>query len=186
VTQVLTAYERALEKNPREDHRHRLEHAELVRPEDYQRVVDGGVYLSMQPTFEYLWGGPDGMYAKYLGPERRLRTNTFRTWWDMGAVIAGGSDADVSPLDSRLGIHSLVNNPNEEQRLTVREAIQVFTENGAKIGFEDTVKGWTVPGFQADLIMLEEDPFTASDRIKDIEVALTLHKGRKVHEKNGA
>ncbi len=186
INQLIRAYERALKRHPRQDHRHRIEHCELVRGEDYQRVLDNGFYLSMQPTFEYLWGGPDGMYAKYLGPERRLKTNTFRKWQDLGAVIAGGSDANVTPLDSMLGIHSMVNNPNEEQRLTVREAIVAYTENGARIGFEEKEKGWLVPGFQGTLILLEEDPFQVPDRIKDIEVGLTIRRGRIVHGgKNG-
>jgi len=186
VAQVLDAYENALKKHPRDDHRHRIEHAELIRPEDYQRISEGKFYLSMQPVFEGIWGGPEGMYAQYLGPERRKRTNTFREWWDLGVVIAGGSDANVTPFDALAGIHWLVNNPNEEQRLTVGEAIQVFTENGAKIAFEDTVKGWGVPGFQADLVVLEENPFDVPQRIKEIDVALTFHRGQKVYQKQPA
>lgn len=184
VEQLLAAYENAVKKEPRDDHRHRIEHCELVREDHYRRIADGAFYLSMQPTFEYLWGGPQGMYARHLGAKRRLQTNTFRQWWDLGVVVAGGSDSNVSPLDSLLGIHSLVNNPNAEQRLTVEEAIQAFTENGAKIAFEEKVKGYVVPGFQADLIVLEEDPFqVAPERIKDIEVGLTFHRGKKVYEK---
>jgi len=184
IEQLLSAYERALKKEPKEDHRHRIEHCELVREDHYRRIAEGGFYLSMQPTFEHLWGGPNGMYARYLGPERGLRTNAFRKWWDLGVVVAGGSDSNVTPLDSLLGIHSLVNNPNAEQRLTVQEAIQAYTENGAKIAFEEMVKGYVVPGFQADLIVLEEDPFEVpAERIKDIQVGLSFHRGRKVYEK---
>lgn len=182
IDQVIRAYERALKMNPREDHRHRIEHCELVREDHYRRIVDNGIYLSMQPTFEYLWGGPDGMYAQYLGPERRLKTNPFRTWWDLGAVVAGGSDSHVTPLDSLLGIHSMVNNPNEAQRLTVHEAIVAFTENVAKIGFEEKIKGWVVPGFRADLIMLQDNPFEVSpETIKDLKVACTIYRGKKVY-----
>ena len=57
------------------------------------------------------------------------------------------------------------------------------TENGAKIGFEEKKKGWLVPGFQADLILLEKDPFEFPSEIKDIEVGLTLYQGKIVHQK---
>ena len=58
----------------------------------------------------------------------------------------------------------------------------MYSENGAKIAFEEKAKGWVVPGFHADLIVLDEDPFgTAPERIKDIRVATTIRKGTRVH-----
>jgi len=62
IDQVLDAYETALRKLPKKDHRHRIEHYELSTSEQNRRVAGLGVYLSMQPAFIYLWGGKEGKY----------------------------------------------------------------------------------------------------------------------------
>ena len=68
IEQVLQAYERAFHKAPRFDHRHRIEHFELATDDQIRRCAEIGVIVAMQPTFEYLWGGPDGMYASLSPP----------------------------------------------------------------------------------------------------------------------
>lgn len=71
VGQVLDAYERAQRRAPRYDHRHRIEHAELITDDQLARARDLGVVRSMQPAFEHFWGGPSGMYAARLGERWR-------------------------------------------------------------------------------------------------------------------
>lgn len=178
---VLDAYERALDANPRFDHRHRIEHFELATDEQIERAVRLAVTVAMQPTFEYLWGGPDGMYASRLGEGWRL-TNRLREIVDSGLRVAGGSDANVTPPDPLLGMHAAVNHPNPGQRISPREALRMMTLDAARAAFNEKRHGSLEAGKEASFVVLDEDPLTiAPERIKDIRVLQTWSKGRCLH-----
>lgn len=176
---ILTTYERALDKTPRFDHRHRIEHFELATDEQIRRASDLGLVVSMQPAFEYFWGGPDGMYASRIGDRWRM-TNRLRTILDAGLRIAGGSDTNVTPPDPMLGIHAAVNHPNPEQRITVAEALRMMTLDAAFAGFNDERHGSLTPGKDASFAVLEHDLFgVAPGELKDVRVLETWHCGRR-------
>ena len=80
------------------------------------------------------------MYHERLG-ENYKRTNPFNQIIREGVVICGGSDCDVTPANPLLGIHSAVNHPVESHRISVYEAIKMFTCNGAYSIFEEENKG---------------------------------------------
>lgn len=175
---VLDAYERALRKVPRYDHRHRIEHFELATDEQIRRAADLGVVVSMQPSFEHFWGGPSGMYASRLG-ERWRRTNRLRTILDAGLVIAGGSDTNVTPAIPLLGIHAAVNHPNDEERVTVEEALRMMTLDAAYSGFNERRHGSLSPGKDASFVVLDRDLFAVpKERIREIRVLETWFRGR--------
>jgi hypothetical protein len=184
IEQVLDAYENALRKHPRKDHRHRIEHYELATEEQHRRVARLGVALAMQPSFIYLWGGSDGKYRQYLGEERMKRAHTYKRLQELGITVAGGSDCPVTPWNPILGIHSLVNHPDVNQRVGVRDALKVFTMNGAKIAFEERTKGSIEVGKFADLVVVSSDPLVCEPgKIKDIDVLMTIVSGNMVHAK---
>ncbi len=184
INQVLDAYETALKKHPREDHRHRLEHYELATSEQNSRVARLEVYLSMQPAFIYLWGGKEGKYKGYLGEERMKRAHSYNDLLKLGVVIAGGSDSPVTRWNPIFGIHSLVNHPNVEQRVSVKDALRTFTVNGAKIAFEEHEKGSIEVGKFADLVVLSNDPYASNpEEIRKIKVLMTIVAGNTVYEK---
>ena len=82
------------------------------------------------------------------------------------------------------GIHALVNHPLEEQRIDISEAIEVFTINGAKIGFEEDIKGSIETGKYADVVVLSSDPFQVPrEKIGDIRIEMTIVGGEIVHRK---
>jgi hypothetical protein len=183
IDQVLDAYETALSKQPRKDHRHRIEHYELSTDQQNRRVAELGVYLSMQPAFIYLWGGKEGKYREYLGNERMKRTHSYCDLLKLGIVIAGGSDSPVTRWDPILGVHSLVNHPNPDQRVSVEDALRIFTINGARIAFEENKKGSIEIGKFADLVVLSGDPYACKpDKIKELSVIMTLVSGKTVYE----
>jgi predicted amidohydrolase YtcJ len=187
IDQVLDAYEAALREHPREDHRLRIEHYELSTDEQNRRVARLGVYLSMQPAFIYLWGGRDGKYREYLGDERMKRAHSYKDLLKLGIVIAGGSDSPVTRWNPIFGIHSLVNHPNVEQRVSVEDALRLFTLNGARIAFEEHKKGSIEVGKFADLVVLSDNPFAINqEEIKDLEVLMTIVAGNTVYEKNSS
>lgn len=183
IEQVLNAYENALREYPRADHRHRIEHYELPAEDQNMRVAKLGVSLSMQPAFIYFWGRPGEKYEQLLG-ERVKKMHPYKTLLELGILVSGGSDSMVTPMNPLLGIHSLVNNPNVTQRVSIYEALKIFTINGAKIAFEEKEKGTIEPGKFADLVVLSEDPtLVKPDKIKDIDVLMTIINGRIVYQK---
>jgi predicted amidohydrolase YtcJ len=122
IEQVLWAIEKALEKYPRKDHRHRIEHYETVTSRILKWTARLGVAVAMQPMFIPLAEGPDLKYYRSLiGDERVKRTNIFRSILDEGILVAGGSDTPVTRMNPLGGIHVLVNHPLKEQRINVHE-----------------------------------------------------------------
>ncbi|MBM4046080.1 MAG: amidohydrolase family protein [Planctomycetes bacterium] len=180
IQQFLDVLEPVLVRSPR-DHRHRIEHFIVPTADQIARVARLGVAVCAQPTFERLWGGEQGGFARRLGPSRMKRTTPLRSLLDAGALVAGGSDSYVSPLDPLLGIHSAVNHPNPAQRLTVPEALRLFTLHAARIAFEDHLKGSLEVGKLADFVVLARNPLVvAPNRLKDLEVLKTYVGGSKV------
>ncbi len=179
IEQILNTYEKALERSPRFDHRHRIEHFELATDDQIRRAAALGIIASMQPAFEHFWGGPDGMYAARLG-ERWRTTNRLRTILDGGMVIAGGSDTNVTPADPLLGIHAAVNHPNAQQRVTPTEALRMMTLDAAYAAFNDSRHGSITIGKEASFAVLNADPLTVpADQIREIEVDETWSRGRR-------
>jgi predicted amidohydrolase YtcJ len=181
IDQVLWAYEKVLEKYPRKDHRHRIEHFEIATMKQIRRVARLGVALAMQPMFIPVCEGPNLDYYRSLIGERVKRTHIFRSILD---EEIGGSDSPVTRMNPLGGIHALVNHPLEEQRIDIYEAIEVFTINGAKIGFEEDIKGSIEAGKYADLVVLSADPYRIPrGNIEDIQVEMTIVGGKIVHQK---
>ncbi|MCP4229306.1 MAG: amidohydrolase [bacterium] len=159
------------------DLRFRVEHAEVIDDEDIRRAADMGVILSMQPAFEYFWGGVGRMYEARLG-ERYLTTNRIRPIIEAGAVVAGGSDSNITPPDPLLGIHSAVNHPIPENAVSLKTAIRMFTEDAAYSCFAEKEKSKIAPGFRANLTILEENLFDVKpEGIKDVRVVGTVVGG---------
>lgn len=186
IEMVLHAYERALERTPRWDHRHRIEHFELATDEQIKRAADLGVVASMQPAFEHFWGGPHGMYANRLG-ERWRMTNRLRTCLDAGMVVAGGSDTNVTPPDPILGLHAAVNHPNDEQRVSAREALRMFTLSAAWAAKNEARHGSIAAGKEASFAVLDRDLLsTPPGAIGDTKVLATWAKGRNIWQQGSA
>ncbi len=182
IEQILTAYELAQEKYPRPDARHRLEHFELPTPKQIERAVRLGVILSMQPAFEYYWGG-NGMYGLRLGSKRAARSNPFRSIVDAGGIIVGGSDSDVTPMNPLIGIQGAIAHSNPRERLTVLEALKLFTINPAYSAYEDVKRGTIKIGKYADLTVLDRNPLTTNfEKIDQIKVKMTIAEGKIVFE----
>jgi predicted amidohydrolase YtcJ len=183
--QILNAYQKVLTKYPKKDHRHRIEHYELPRPEQISQTAELGILLGMQPTFDYLWGGANQLYETRLGLKRSLASNPFRAILDAGIKIAGGSDSYVTPMDPMLGIHSAVNHFSPIQRVTVDESIQMYTTTAAYAAFEENQKGTIEPGKLADLVVLDKNPYKVpTTELKDVPVAMTICRGQIVYNKS--
>jgi predicted amidohydrolase YtcJ len=185
IDQVLWAYEKVLEKYPRKDHRHRIEHFEVVTMKQIKRVARLGVALAMQPMFITVCEGPNlDYYRSLIGDERVKRTNVYRSILNEEILVSGGSDTPVTRMSPLGGIQALVNHPLKEQRIDVNEAIEIFTINGAKIGFEEDIKGNIEPGKLADFVVLSDDPYRVPrEKIGNINVEMTIVGGKVVYKR---
>ncbi|UCE26555.1 MAG: amidohydrolase [Candidatus Coatesbacteria bacterium] len=181
VRQVLDAYEAALTAAPRPDHRHRVEHIELILEEDIERAARLGVVFSMQPAFEHFWGGPGNLYERRLG-DRYKRTNRLGSILRAGVTLAGGSDSNITPLAPLLGIKAAVNHPTEGERLTVDEALKAFTAGAARACFAEGNYGTVEAGKSATFTVLGDHPADVPPtEIADIEVVATIVDGDEVY-----
>jgi predicted amidohydrolase YtcJ len=186
IDQVLWAYEKVLEKYPRKDHRHRIEHFELVTMKQIKRATRLGVALAMQPAFMTVCENLED-YRVLFGEERIKRFHPYRSILDEGALVAGGSDSPVTRINPLEGIHALVNHPVKEQRVDIHEAIEIFTINNAKIGFEEDIKGSVEEGKLADFVVLSDDPYRVTrEKIRDIKVEMTIVGGKVVYQRQAA
>jgi hypothetical protein len=188
IDMVLTAIERAQAKNPRPDPRHRLEHASVMTQALLDRAKKDGVILVFH---SYMW--EHGPKLESFGEKRLAMMHPYRTALDMGIHVAGHSDSTVSAAIPLLRIQDMVtrrgSNGKEygaNQRVTVDEAIKVWTLDGAYATFEEKIKGSITPGKLADFVVLQTDPHkVAPDKIKDIPVEATYVGGQMVYSTPG-
>lgn len=168
VDMVLNAIE-AIPKNKRPP-RPRIEHAEILREEQIERIARLGVSLAMQPVFDALWGGDSGLYARRLG-DRWKSMNRFRDLIDAGVTIAGSSDSYITPVDPLAGIHAAIRHQNPAQRISTDEAMGMFTLDAAKSEGMDDVTGSIEPGKKADFVVLNGD-FERNPEVVKIEMSV--------------
>jgi len=182
IDESLDAIEAAIEECPRDDHRHRIEHCEVLTGDRILRIRSLGVVPSMQPNFAGEWGQPGGMYEQRLGPERLRLSNPYRRLLDEGVKVAFGSDCGFCPpwpFNPLYGLWAAVCNPIEESRIALEEAVRCFTLDGAYASFEESIKGSIEPGKLADMAILSEDITSIPpEKIRDVTVDLTMVGGR--------
>ena len=175
---ALNAHEYALEKTGIKGLRHRMEHVELASLSQIKRAEKLGLIFSMNPTYERYWGGPNKMYFERLG-KRYVETNKFREIIDSGLTLCGGSDSDVCDYNPFVGIHSAVNHPVKKHRISLYEAIKMYTINGAYAIFEENNKGSLEIGKLADIIILDRDIFEIdTESIDEVKVLCTIKSGK--------
>ena len=165
--------------------RQRIEHAQLLHPDDVARFGRLGVIASMQPSH----APSDRDVADAVWGDRAAHAHAWRALAHTGATLAFGSDAPIEPLAPLQGIHAAVNRTLDgrpawrpEQALTVDEAVAGFTRGAAYAAGWERRLGRLAPGYLADLVVLDDDPFTCPpDRIATIGVVATMVGGRWVH-----
>ena len=162
--------------------RHNIIHAELLTGPLIKRVKALDMLLLLQPNFVHRWGLPNGMYDARLGPELAQQLNNFRLILDAGIPSAFGSDC--MPMDPFYGIFSAVTHPNPAIRITVEEALRLYTADAAYASFEEQLKGTLAPGMLADFIILSANPQTIPpEKLQDVKVLQTFVGGKSVYSR---
>lgn len=187
---VLSAYEKALRKHPRTDHRHGIVHCQITRPDQLEKIRKLNLHVYAQSIFlDY----DIHIVEERVGKELASTSYSWKTLKDSGVSVSNGTDCPVELPDALAGIQCAVTRqtlrdhvgpylPNE--RFTVQEALDSYTFCGAQGSFEEQIKGQIHPGMLADFTVLGANPFeTEEDQIKDIPVLATYVGGRNVYQK---
>ncbi len=110
--------------------RHRVEHVEMIDAAGIAIFARLGIVASVQPAFDRLWGGSEGMYAQRLGTHRAAGLNPFATMRTAGVVLAFGSDAPVTPLDPWGTVRAAMHHHVARERLDAEVAFAAHTAGG--------------------------------------------------------
>lgn len=183
---MLTAYERALRLFPQPDARPKITHCTLINDDLVRRIKAIGAVPALFTTYAYYNSDKFHFYGEAL----MKRCMAYRTLLDAGIPAAAGSDFPPGPFDPRMAIQGMVTRTGwngetwgANQRISVAEALQVNTLNGAYDTHEKAIKGSIAPGKLADFVILADDPHTVGqDKIKDIEIVRTVVGGSTVYE----
>jgi predicted amidohydrolase YtcJ len=129
---------------------HRVEHLEMVGPDQARTLAALGVTASVQPAFDAVWGGSAGMYAHRLGTGRARAMNPFAALHAAGVVLALGSDAPVTPVDPWAGVRAAVEHHTPGSGLAPLAALAAHTVGGYRAaGDRSPLAGRLVPGAPA-------------------------------------
>ena len=187
IVMVVNILADALEDNPRQDHRHYLNHFSMRPPElTMELMAEHQIHITQQPNFTYTL---EGRYVDNLDGWRLQHNNPLRSPMDYGLKVAISSD--ILPIGPMVGIYAAVTRKGmtgtiygADEAITREEAIRAYTETGAYLNFEEDFKGTLEPGKFADMIVLSDDILTIADEeIMNIEILSTYVDGELVYFK---
>jgi predicted amidohydrolase YtcJ len=177
----------ALQRYPKPDHRHRIEHCSVCSPSLIHKIAALGIAIVTQPAFIYYHGD---RYMAQVPGDRWPHLYAMRSFLRNGLMVGSGSDFPVADPNPLASIGAAVTRRTQggetvfaNQSITVSEALIAHTLGAAAAGFEDGYKGSVSLGKVADLVVLSEDPFAVDpDQIKNIQVRRTILDGTVVWE----
>ncbi len=185
---ALDAIEAAMREHPTVGMRHRIEHCSVCTPKQQQRIKKLGVVPCS--SIGYMWGIGDD-YIENFGRERLRWLHPHRSYVDNGIIASGNSDWPVSSADPMKQIYSAVTRKtktgqsyDDRERVSVMEAIRLYTWNGAYAGCEEDVKGSIEPGKLADMVVLSDDILSVpEEKIREIRIDMTIVGGEIAYQR---
>ncbi len=188
VRRTLDGYEAARRAHGPRDSRHRVEHIELIHPDDLPRFAQLGVIASMQPLHAPPAALDADVWPARVGGSRWQLGFAWQTLRAAGAHLAFGSDWPVVTQNPMLGVHRALNRQQwspglPDQRQTLADTLIAYTRDAAYAEFQEHQKGTLRAGRLADMALLSEDIFAApADQIERVRPVLTMCDGRIVYE----
>jgi predicted amidohydrolase YtcJ len=185
---LLSAYEEALEQAPRPDHRHRIEHSSILRPDLLDRIQRLGAIPIPGTSFLHAF---QKAYVANLGMDRIRYAYAMREFLNRGIVAAASTDAPVVSTSAMIGIKTLMTRLSEEgdelyaeEKITLEEAVHAYTWAGAYASFEEHLKGTLDPGKVGDITVLETDlRGVQPDEMGSVKVDVTVMDGELVYQR---
>ncbi len=186
IDMMLTAVERAQRLFPRPDARPKITHCTLVTDDLLRRMKALGAIPAVFTSYAYY--NSDKFH--FYGEDLMKRCMAFRSFLDAGIPAAAGSDFSPGPFAPLMGIQGLVTRTGwsgetwgANQRVSLDEALQINTLNGAFASREEAIKGSITPGKLADFVVLADDPHAVDkEKIKDIRIVRTVVGGTTVYQ----
>ncbi|MEH7254508.1 amidohydrolase [Neobacillus niacini] len=173
-----------LDQFPKVNYRDRIIHTSLVREDLIQRLADPNIVADIQPRFvvgDYPW------VIERIGKKRESYLYAWKSLLSNGVICAGGSDAPVEPVDPLLGIHAAVTRKtpgkletwNEDQKISMHEAVKLFTIGGAYATNEEAIKGTISRGKLADMTVFSKDLYSLEnpDELLKTNIEMTIIDG---------
>jgi predicted amidohydrolase YtcJ len=188
VRRTLDGYEAVQKSNGRRDSRHRVEHIEVIHPDDIPRFKQLGVLPSMQTSHAPFSISEGDVWPTRVGKQRWHLSFAWRDILNAGNQIAYGSDWPVAPFDVMLNLHVGLNRElwdegNPRQNLTLEELIIGYTRDAAYAEFMENEKGQIKEGYLADLVLFSHDLFALDPKdIMEAKPVLTVVNGKIVFE----
>ena len=188
---ILNCYERLAAKYPKADPRFRIIHCQITGEDTLDRFAANNVLADIQPLFIR---ADMEVAEELLGKERLATSYNWKTMLDKGIRISGSSDAPVESFDPMPAIHCAVTSTNLEhmpeggwmpdQKLTVQEAVALYTTGSAYTAYEEEYKGKLKEGYLADFIVLTDDLFSVDEKdILSVKVEKTFLGGEEVYSR---
>jgi predicted amidohydrolase YtcJ len=187
IDKVLSLFEKALQKYPRSNHRHRIEHAAVVSEDIIKKMKTLGVIPVPQYGLIHAMGD---IYMKVLDKPAYDYVFASKTFYDEGLKPAGSSDSPVIDFSPLAGIYAAMSRKTKnksvflpEQRLSLLEAIETYTVFGAHASFDEEIKGTLEVGKLADMVVLPTNfmQFNAEE-VKNTVVDMTIIGGEIVYQ----
>ena len=188
VRRTLDGFEAAARANGKRDSRHRIEHIELIHPDDVPRLAALGVIASMQPIHEAITRDGLDVWPSRAGRARWANAFAWQTLRQAGARLVFGSDWPIADQSPMLGLRAALTRrpwapglPDQSQALP--DAILSYTRDAAYAEFQEQVKGQLRAGLLADMVLLSEDIFAVShEALGQVQAVLAVCGGRVVYE----
>jgi hypothetical protein len=190
VRRALDGYESIQQMNGKRDSRHRVEHIEVIHPDDLPRFKQLGVIASMQTSHAPFSSSEGDVWLARVGEDRWPYSFAWRDIKNAEAHLTLGSDWTVAPFDPMINIHVAINrekwSPSDpDQRLTLEEVILGYTRNAAYAEFQEHQKGKLKEGYLADMVLFSEDLFEIPrEEILRAKAIMTIVDGKVVFEAN--
>jgi predicted amidohydrolase YtcJ len=189
IDDILQAYASAQKQMPRPDARHRIEHCQMPREDQLDRIRDLGISPSFFEAHVYYWG--DRHRDLFIGPARAARISPLASALRRGIQFTLHNDTPVTPVDPLLLVWAAVTRLTRggqvlgaDQRIPVTDALKAITINAAWQNHEEKTKGSIEVGKWADLTILDQNPLRADPaRIRDIAVVETIVRGESVYQR---
>ncbi len=187
INMVLDIHEKVLQIYPRDNHRHRIAHCTVVNRDILKRIKKLGLVVLPFTTYIYQHGEKMEDYGSRIS-----MMFAHRSFLDYGIPVGGSSDSPCASEDPLLAIQTMVTRQSAdgkilgpEQRISVNEAIRIYTTGGAYSSFEENIKGSLELGKFADFVILSEDPYKVPvDNIRNIVVEKTFVNGMEVFSRS--
>lgn len=142
---------------------HRLEHLEMITAEQAARLGEWGVIASVQPNFDGLWGGENGMYAQRLGRDRAMRLNPLALLASQGVPLAFGSDSPVTSMNPWETVRAAARHKTPSSAISMRASFSAATRGAWRAsGVRDGITGTLVPGAPASYAVWDTDELEVS------------------------